>query len=124
MTKLNRKIKNLDFFGFQFGFAYNNESQYKTLFGGWVSLIITIIIIWQSLDALYLMAFHKNDQINVNEELLDFESLGQVDIDRLEGGIPFYALLFNSHFLKIHSKEHCNGNCFDRLEKMLDIYWE
>ena len=53
----------------------------------------------------------------------DFEALGNVDITRLDGSIPFFSFNYAGHNLKNYDEEICNGSCEDFLNRYISPYF-
>ena len=47
--------------------------------------------------------------------------MGEVSIHRLAGGVPFYSLHYNGHYIDIDDEELCNGACLEFIKKHLKI---
>ena len=75
------------------------------------------------------MVKFNNDDIQENETLTDFASVGKVNMTRLNNSLPFYMFrmkLKNEKWLKPikrDDKENCNGSCFDFLSKHFWMYF-
>ena len=112
-------------FGYQFSIYFKgNERAYPTKNGGFLSLLVNMVIIWQSYTHFDDMITFNNDDIQINTIETDFESLGNVTMKEIGGSLPFYALRYKFSFLKTVDQEVCGGSCFDMLNEHTYMHWD
>ena len=61
------------------------------------------------------MVNYGNDTINTNETASDFQKIGNVSIEMLDGKLPVYAFLNTDtgSSLLLNEEGLCGGDCFD-----------
>ena len=123
-TKLLSLIRNIDSFGVPINLSLrDNGHTFRSPEGGICTLILGVFVLWQSISHFSLMIFYGNDQIQVNESLMQFETLGIVDIKDMVS-MAMYPIKYKGHFLPKHHEKKCMGSCEAFVEQSLDIYWE
>ena len=45
MSKLQHKVKSWDWFGAKIGLRYKGENEFKTVFGGCISIILILLLV-------------------------------------------------------------------------------
>ena len=126
LTKIDSTIKNFDMFdeGVTIKFDVKHHKE-KSSYGGWVSLILKAVLIWQSYSHLSDMWTYNNDIIYKYETPTDFDALGKVDMARLKGSLPFYAFyVHNKGMIPRNNREFCEGNCTEYLYKHVRVEFE
>ena len=60
---------------------------------------------------------YNNDMVMQFETPTDFDELGDVNITRMNGSIPFYSFTLNGGGMLTKFDKKCNGHCFNYTNK-------
>jgi len=107
-------IERQDIFGYSHKIAFNKKDTYKTIFGGVITFLIKVCVIYQALGLILSMVKFQKDSIQVAETALDFASLGEVKMNRL-GDVPFYSFKLKNKYLMRTDANLCKGDCYSYL---------
>ena len=116
-------IRSFDLFGYSFTWQFKGNESNQTFIGGIVSIMINMLIIWQTYFRMGLMINYSRDVILDTDSMIDFKQLGDVNFDRLGGQIPYYGITGDEWFPR-ESAERCNGDCFKYFQENLNITWQ
>ena len=93
----------------------------KTLFGGVWSIIIFIILIALYISQFKLLFTYGRNYVNQIVSSNDLDELGVVSLEEMNN-VPFYSFKYKGSVLK-PNHEMCVGNCFDFLNKFVNMYF-
>ena len=61
--KLFKTLKKVDKFGYRYELGFKGSETYRTHLGGCFTLIIALLILWQSVNSLSIMVTYNNDSV-------------------------------------------------------------
>ena len=67
------------------------------------------------------MIGYKNDSIQINLSKTDYDELGNVSLDMIDGNLPIYKVFYGYGWLKLEDQRTCGGRCLDFIHKYIDI---
>lgn len=84
-------VESMDSFGHNLEFSFNGRTgTYKTKLGGFITILLNLLILQQAYYRLRQMILFENDSIQQNETKL--QEIGPVSFKRMNYGIPIYGI--------------------------------
>ena len=97
MSKLIKTASNLlqsqDLFGHTIALHYNKSTTYNSSLGGFISILLKLVIMAFTLYKSKRMLTNKDDEIKQSEQLTNFEELGELSFK--DAGFKFYINVAN-----------------------------
>ena len=122
--KFTNLIKNIDIFGCPYIWSFNgHEESYKTFIGGVFTISTYVVILLQTFNKLEMMIHNDRTTIQEQSAVTNFQDLGIVDIQRMDGGIPYYGFFHHGNMLR-EDAETCGGSCFEYIHDNMLIEWK
>jgi hypothetical protein len=122
MPSLSSLFHHFDMFGYQFKLQFNGISSYQTSVGGFFSILINSLVLWQVYTRMDWMINYGKDLITENDASIDFTELGEISLDRLGIQIPYYGFSTLQNIPK-YDEENCKGDCFEYLTSNMKMSW-
>ncbi len=66
MGKLQHKVRSWDWFGAKIGVSYKGENEFKTVFGGCISIILTFLLVISGAVQIYNVFFDIEYRQNIS----------------------------------------------------------
>ena len=119
LAKLISKIQQQDQFGHIFQLNFNQNVSFKTLPGGFWSIILRLFYFLLFYLKLNDMFYFKQDQISQSQSFADYTQIGTITLEKLEQ-IPMYALIYQN---KMIHQDICGDHCFEYIKEHLNLNW-
>ena len=86
-------LQSQDLFGHPIALNYNKRSTYNSSLGGFISILLKLLIMGFTIHKGKIMLTNKDDEIKQSEQVMNFEELGELSFK--DAGFKFYINVAN-----------------------------